>query len=576
MTPATGAVKEETAAGAAEPEVRAASAADAGGAADTGPSPCGGAAPEAGLGARLATARSGLASVVADLDPARLTGADAIGFYESLVAVERLVVAGKTLLAPRIEASGVWRDGGHRSAAVMLASLEGVATGQAQSTLSNGQRLGQLPGTEAALRTGVLSGPKVTELTGAGILAPQREHELLAGAGDAPLGAVRERCRRSRATSGTEDPRATVVRIRAARHFSSWTDAEGAFCYQGRDTLDRGAQILSHLNRVAHRLRRTRRAAGDEQDSPERAVRADAFYALITARHPDSGAPLWPRSTSASGPASGPGPGATDDDPGVEVTTSEDAGDATTSDDPGVKVTTSEDPGDATTSGEDTGHATSGHATSGHATTGHATTSDEATGQATATTGDRPPEDPSLLIDGPPTCSVMVRVDLDALLRGHVEGDECCEIDNQGPIPVAMARDLANDSFLRVVFHQAGDIRAVHHLGRTINQQLRTALVFRDRTCVVPGCGTSFGLEIDHIVPFAEGGPTTLDNLALLCHHHHFLKTYEGWVLSNEGTGPNGTPRWRFEPQPPFGQEPGLGMDTDEARSRRKRDRRNE
>ena len=134
----------------------------------------------------------------------------------------------------------------------------------------------------------------------------------------------------------------------------------------------------------------------------------------------------------------------------------------------------------------------------------------------------------------------MVRVDLDALLRGHVEGDECCEIDNQGPIPVAMARDLANDSFLRVVFHQAGDIRAVHHLGRTINQQLRTALVFRDRTCVVPGCGTSFGLEIDHIVPFAEGGPTTLDNLALLCHHHHFLKTYEGWVLANEGTGPNG------------------------------------
>ena len=54
----------------------------------------------AGLGARLATARSGLASVVADLDPARLTGADAIGLYESLVAVERLVVAGKTLLAP--------------------------------------------------------------------------------------------------------------------------------------------------------------------------------------------------------------------------------------------------------------------------------------------------------------------------------------------------------------------------------------------------------------------------------------------------------------------------------------------
>ena len=145
-----------------------------------------------------------------------------------------------------------------------------------------------------------------------------------------------------------------------------------------------------------------------------------------------------------------------------------------------------------------------------------------------------------------------------------------------GPIPVAMARDLINNSFLRVVFHRAGDIRAVSHLGRTINQVLRTALVFRDRTCVVPGCGTSYGLEIDHIVPFAEGGPTTLDNLALLCHHHHFLKTYESWTLSKDRIEPSGAINWRFEPLPPFGQEPDLGMDTEEARSKRARDRRNE
>ena len=164
--------------------------------------------------------------------------------------------------------------------------------------------------------------------------------------------------------------------------------------------------------------------------------------------------------------------------------------------------------------------------------------------------------------------------DLDALLRGHAEGDECCQIDNLGPIPVPMARDLANDSFLRLVFHRAGDIRAVSHWGRTINRALRTALFHRDTTCVVPGCGTSYGLEIDHIIPFADGGPTTLDNLALLCHHHHFLKTYEGWTLERidppeEGPSgrarrkgdPGGPPRWRFEPPPAFGREPGLGLD---------------
>jgi HNH endonuclease/Domain of unknown function (DUF222) len=165
-------------------------------------------------------------------------------------------------------------------------------------------------------------------------------------------------------------------------------------------------------------------------------------------------------------------------------------------------------------------------------------------------------------------CSVVVRVDLAALLRGHAESGELCEIDNQGPIPVSMARDLANDSFLRLVFHQAGDIRAVSHLGRTINRHLRTALVHRDTTCVVPGCGVSFGLEIDHLVPFAEGGPTELENLALLCHHHHFLKTYEHWVLSRVGTAGDGTPEWSFTPPPPFGQEPDLGIDTEEGRDR--------
>jgi len=85
---------------------------------------------------------------------------------------------------------------------------------------------------------------------------------------------------------------------------------------------------------------------------------------------------------------------------------------------------------------------------------------------------------------------------------------------------------------------------------------------------VVPGCGVSFGLEIDHLVPYAEGGPTTLDNLALLCHHHHYLKTYEGWTLTMVTTEGKGPPSWRFQPLAPFGQEPDLGIDTPEGRAR--------
>ena len=73
-----------------------------------------------------------------------------------------------------------------------------------------------------------------------------------------------------------------------------------------------------------------------------------------------------------------------------------------------------------------------------------------------------------------------------------------------------MARDMADDSFLRFVFHRGGDIRSVSHFGRTINRTLRTALAHRDRCCVVPDCGVAYGLEIDHIRPSPEGGPHSL------------------------------------------------------------------
>jgi len=171
------------------------------------------------------------------------------------------------------------------------------------------------------------------------------------------------------------------------------------------------------------------------------------------------------------------------------------------------------------------------------------------------------------IITRPPTSTTVVRVDLDALLRGRAEPGELCEIDGQGPIPVAMAKDLANDSVLAVLFHRAGDVRAISHLGRTINARLRTALVYRDRTCVVPGCGVSGGLEIDHVHDVSLGGPTELDNLALLCHHHHHLKTYEGWVLARTGVDPEGRPTWAFTAQPAFGSEPDLGIDTVESRA---------
>ena len=154
----------------------------------------------------------------------------------------------------------------------------------------------------------------------------------------------------------------------------------------------------------------------------------------------------------------------------------------------------------------------------------------------------------------------MVRVDLAALRRGRALPGELSAIDGQGPVPVPVVAHLLDDAFVALVVTEADDIRSVVHLGRTINATLRTGLAFRDRGCVVPGCGVPYGLEIDHVVPLEAGGATALDNLALLCRFHHRMKTYDGWVLAR--TGPSDAdPGWSFTPQPPFGQEPDLGLD---------------
>lgn len=53
----------------------------------------------------------------------------------------------------------------------------------------------------------------------------------------------------------------------------------------------------------------------------------------------------------------------------------------------------------------------------------------------------------------------------------------------------------------------------------------RVALGFRDRQCTHPGCTrpVTWSLNARHQIPYSKGGPTTLDNLVLLCAEHHTL-----------------------------------------------------
>lgn len=139
----------------------------------------------------------------------------------------------------------------------------------------------------------------------------------------------------------------------------------------------------------------------------------------------------------------------------------------------------------------------------------------------------------SLLDEGTvgPTGVVHVHVDYDAWVRGNAEEGENCSIPGLGAIPVPAARRLAGKGLLKVVLIDEGDVRGVLHLGRAIPARVRTAIEARDQTCSIERCDSVDGLEPHHIIPFAEGGPTTVDNLTRLCREHHKMVTFFGWQL---------------------------------------------
>jgi hypothetical protein len=84
-------------------------------------------------------------------------------------------------------------------------------------------------------------------------------------------------------------------------------------------------------------------------------------------------------------------------------------------------------------------------------------------------------------------------------------------------------RYLTCDATCEVWFERDGEVIGAGRATRQINRRLRRALEYRDRTCVVPGCGATRGLHAHHIRHWEDGGPTELANLVLVCPHHHRL-----------------------------------------------------
>ena len=133
--------------------------------------------------------------------------------------------------------------------------------------------------------------------------------------------------------------------------------------------------------------------------------------------------------------------------------------------------------------------------------------------------------------------TVSVTMTLDSLISGlgtaHIDGvDE--------PISARTARRLAADAMIiPVVLGGDSEPLDVGRASRLFTESQRRALAVRDGGCIWPGCDAPPGwCEVAHLHPWSHGGPTDLENGALMCRFHHRRFDNDGWALERRAGVP--------------------------------------
>ena len=143
---------------------------------------------------------------------------------------------------------------------------------------------------------------------------------------------------------------------------------------------------------------------------------------------------------------------------------------------------------------------------------------------------------------GAPGERYQVVVHVDAAVLADPEQPGQSVLEEGSHVPAETSRRLACDASRVVMRHdEDGRVVEIGARTRTIPPALRWALQHRDRTCRFPGCHVRVG-QGHHVRHWAQGGPTTLTNLLLLCRRHHRAVHEEGYQVA---PGPDGALRFR-------------------------------
>ncbi len=132
---------------------------------------------------------------------------------------------------------------------------------------------------------------------------------------------------------------------------------------------------------------------------------------------------------------------------------------------------------------------------------------------------------------------ITIHADLEALTENSETG--VAEMEGGPVIANETARRLSCDPIVECAVYDHRKVLGIGRRSRLIPAWLRHQLWYRDGGCQFPGCPFKGWLHAHHITHWADGGPTDLDNLILLCGYHHRFLHEHGWEIEND---PHGKP----------------------------------
>jgi hypothetical protein len=131
---------------------------------------------------------------------------------------------------------------------------------------------------------------------------------------------------------------------------------------------------------------------------------------------------------------------------------------------------------------------------------------------------------------------LVVHVDAATLTTDAAGGR--CELEAGPVICPETARRLGCDAEVVTQVERDGLPLSAGRKRRTVPPALRRLLQARDDdTCCFPGCERQRQLQAHHRHHWAHGGETSLDNLVLLCFHHHRLVHEGGYTIEHDRAG---------------------------------------